>query len=287
MPAASFEIFRSELDALKDILSCYPKKTLRDDALRERFRNLFRSWSSVVQPRVNSFLGSKRDLHKLTAEVEALAKLTSKIKGIAEYKKRVARALLLAQRLVLFLPPGEGTVLLSPQRPGGGDLFLDGISDLPASLVPNALIGWRSGMEQFLRQHPFDKSVFLMIRYRNRNDALIKAIKAETAAAGCTAILASDHNLTDDLYNPIACLLCCSHGLAVFDQPEDEQLFNPNVAYELGMMHLLGRDCRILKHADLRVLHTDVLMKLYLSYEDVDEAAGHVRDWLQPGDSQA
>ena len=78
----------------------------------------------------------------------------------------------------------------------------------------------------------------------------------------------------------MACLLCCSKGLAVFDEPEAEQVFNPNVAYELGMMHLLGRTCRILKHSSLEVLHTDILMKLYLPYSTLEEVAAHLNQWL-------
>lgn len=104
--------------------------------------------------------------------------------------------------------------------------------------------------------------------------------RAEQTRRNFYGILASEHNLTDDLYNPIACLLCCCRGLAIFDKPESRQEFNPNVAYELGMMHLLGRECRILKHSALKVLHTDILMKLYLEYRSVEEAEKLIDRWL-------
>ncbi len=93
-------------------------------------------------------------------------------------------------------------------------------------------------------------------------------------------ILASEHNLTDDLYNPIACLLSCSKGIAVFDEVEIGQDFNPNVAYELGMLHLLGRGCLILKHQSLKTLHTDILMKLYHEYETPEAAGTEIRNWI-------
>jgi hypothetical protein len=57
-------------------------------------------------------------------------------------------------------------------------------------------------------------------------------------------------------------------------------VFNRNVAYELGMMHLLGRTCRILKHSSLTALQTDILMKLYLSYANLEEAGQHLTLWL-------
>ncbi|MDP2690097.1 MAG: hypothetical protein Q8P48_08305, partial [Deltaproteobacteria bacterium] len=117
-------------------------------------------------------------------------------------------------------------------------------------------------------------------RYRDRNEALIKAIKSILSKTGHHGILASDHKLTDDLYNPIACLLCCSKGIAIFDEAETEEKFNPNVAYELGMLHLLGRPCLILKHQSLRTLQTDILMKLYSEYTTVVEARSHAQDWI-------
>ena len=94
------------------------------------------------------------------------------------------------------------------------------------------------------------------------------------------AILASEHNLTDDLYNPIACLLSCSKEIAVFDEAEADQEFNPNVAYELGILHILGRDCLILKHESLKTLHTDILMKLYREYQTLEDAQAQLQDWI-------
>ena len=116
------------------------------------------------------------------------------------------------------------------------------------------------------------------------NEQLIRAIKKVASQEGHCIVLAKDHRLTDDLYNPIACLLSCAKGLAVFDEPEDGQVFNPNVAYELGMMHLLGRDCGVLKHVSHKVLHADILMKLYHQYDTPEEAIDVVREWLRsPG----
>jgi hypothetical protein len=140
-------------------------------------------------------------------------------------------------------------------------------------------------MEAFVSRYPFDKSVFIMIRYRQRNADLIAAIKRTLSRQRFVGILASEHSITDDLYNSIACLLCCGRGLAVFDEPESKQVFNPNVAYELGMMHLLGRECRILKHKRLKVLHTDILMKLYLPYGSGAEAQELLEPWLKGSSS--
>src|SRR5439155_11678939 len=171
--------------------------------------------------------------------------------------------------LVLQLPAAHEHRLSA-----SGELFLRGIPDVPVALVPNAILGCRSRIDAFLHDHPFDRSVFIMIRYRPRNKALIKSIKRALHSQQLYGVVASEHKLTDDLYNPVACLLCCARGIAVFDQSEVGQNHNPNVAYELGMLHLLNRPCLILKHRQLKSLQSDILMKLYVPYSTPREAVG-------------
>ena len=118
-----------------------------------------------------------------------------------------------------------------------------------------------------------------MIRYRKRNIKLIRSIKTALSNEGLFGVLASEHNLTDDLYNPVACLLCCSRGIAVFDTPEALEMFNPNVAYELGMLHLLSHRCLILKHESLKTLQTDILMKLYTPYQKPTQVPTIIKEW--------
>jgi hypothetical protein len=281
--AATFEPFKAELLALREKLGNVSKKTVRDEELLERFRTLFRTWVTSVQPSLEPLLGNKRDFLKLQAELEALASLTAKCMPVADYRRRLQRAIQLANGLVLYLPPSKSLEpVVGTRRPMFRDgLFVAGIPDLPLNLVPNALMGWKSEIEAFVVKYPFDQSVFIMIRYRRRNETLITRVKKSLNGLGYNAILAADHNLTDDLYNPIACLLCCARGLAVFDAPEAGQVFNPNVAYELGMMHLLGRDCKILKHEALKVLHTDILMKLYVPFGSEKDIDAHLRTWLE------
>jgi hypothetical protein len=279
MASIGLDRFRIELTAIRQGLTNIAIKTVRNEDFRERIRNLFRVWITSISPELSQLTHGEREVLKLSAELEALAALANKIKSVNEYKKRINRAILLADQIVVWLPSsGIGPTGISLARDG---LFVEGIPDLPSKLVPNALIGWREKMKTFVREYTFDRSIFLMIRYHNKNEELVKAIKDRAGKHGCNIILARDHRLTDDLYNPIACLLCCSRGLAVFDQPEIKQVFNPNVAYEVGMMHLLGRDCRVLKHTELQVLHTDILMKLYEDYSDIDTALKHIDNWLR------
>lgn len=280
MVDTSLDAFRAELSALQLLVSHNRGKTVRNEELRERFRTLFRSWTSVVEPEIREHLATRREFFKLTSELERLAQLASRRKPVADYKKRLAKAIQLADSLVVYVPtetPPQRATHLGHRD----DLFIPSIPDLPVSLVPNAIVGWRSRLEGFIKQHPFDTSVFIMIRYRRRNEQLVSSLRRVLRSKGLCAVLASDHEVTDDLYNPIACLLCCSMGIAIFDKGESQQEFNPNVAYELGMLHLLGRSCLILKHSSLRTLHTDILMKLYTPYASPQEASEKAAEWAE------
>lgn len=279
MSASEFDSFRAELRALTDTINGVDKKTLRDEELRERFRTLFRTWTSAIEPSIRGYQDGRREVLKLTGEVEKLAWLASKQQPIAEYRKRLRRATQLSDNLVIQLPPSHEPKKVTPGL--RHELFIPAIPDLPSSLVPNSIFGWRSRLEAFLNKHAFDKSVFIMIRYRKRNTILIKSVKKTLSDEGLFGVLASEHNLTDDLYNPVACLLCCSRGLAIFDKAEPREIFNPNVAYELGMLHLLGRPCLILKHSSLKSLQTDILMKLYTPYIKTSEVAEIIKNWTR------
>jgi len=272
---AEFDTFRAELRSLDEAIGQLRAKTVRDETLRERFRTLFRVWVSAVQATIRDHVQSTRDFFKLSAEIEKLARLTSKFSAVADYRKRLRNSLHLANTIVLLLPTADEQRSSS----AANDVFVRGIPDLPTALVPNSIVGWRSRIEAFVNEHPFDKSVFIMIRYRRRNEPLIAAIKTALEEREMFGVVASEHTLTDDLYNPVACLLCCSRGIAIFDEAERAQTFNPNVAYELGMLHLLGRPCLILKHQDLETLQTDILMKLYVPYSTAADAGRLVACW--------
>ena len=277
MQFSEFESFRTELRALIDSVQAIQAKTLRDDLLRERFRTLFRIWDSTVAPSIRAHITNPRELFKLSAELETIARLSSKFKAVSLYRTRLRTVIRLADSLVLDLPTAPSSGI--PRR---GELFIAGIPDLPAALVPNPVFGWKTRIEAFIRDHPFDKSVFIMIRYRRRNETIIQQLKKTLRENGYFAVVASEHSITDDLYNPVACLLCCSRGIAVFDKAEEHEIFNPNVAYELGMLHLLGRRCLILKHKSLRTLQTDILMKLYTTFSGPVTVAKLTTEWIPP-----
>lgn len=149
--------------------------------------------------------------------------------------------------------------------------------------LPRSLVGFSAAMDKFLADSPYENNVFLMMKYREHNSHISEIVNAAVASTGRKAILAKDAHITDELgSNVLATLLCCRYGIALFDEPEESQEINPNVAYELGMMHLLDRECLVLKSASVRTLQSDILSKLYVEYNPLQPGTiiGKVKDWL-------
>src|SRR5205085_9690802 len=119
------------------------------------------------------------------------------------------------------IPPGARAAAPAPSPAS----LLPQISDLPNELVPNALHGWSEPIKAFLNANPFDNNVFIMVAYRARLEPLIRSVKKKLEELHLNPVLARDYQLTNDLYNPIACLLCCSYGVAIFDRAEVAQMY--------------------------------------------------------------
>ena len=148
--------------------------------------------------------------------------------------------------------------------------------------LPTTLKGHQHAIEDFISKNPYEKNVFLMMKYRDTNQHISEIIRSAVSNAGLNMWLASEVRITDELgTNVIACLLSCKYGIALFDEPEDQQNINPNVAYELGMMHLLDRHCMILKSKNVNI-QSDILAKLYVEYasEKLGDIINSVKKWL-------
>jgi len=69
--------------------------------------------------------------------------------------------------------------------------------------------------------------------------------------------------------------------IALFDEAEDSQAYNPNVIYELGMMHCLTRECLILRNDSLPPTPFDLIKDLYMPYRGELAVRTNVQRWLQ------
>ncbi len=149
--------------------------------------------------------------------------------------------------------------------------------------VMKALVGFRGDIERQIIRFPFEKNVFLMMRFRKENKSLSDFIIKTLSEAGLNGVRAdhSDWNLTNNVYNPIAVLYCCKYGIALFDKAETNQAYNPNVIYELGMMHELGRECLILRNDTLPAVPFDLIKDLYMPYRGKLAVRTNIQRWIQ------
>lgn len=141
---------------------------------------------------------------------------------------------------------------------------------------------YKDRLTRQLKKFPYDKNFFLMMKFRKNNEAFYGFIRNELEKYGYNCVRADEPewNLTDNVYNPIAVLDCCKYGIALFDEPEDGANYNPNVAYELGIMQNQGKPCLILKHSSLRVVPFDLVKELYKPYTREIEFQKIFKDWL-------
>lgn len=70
----------------------------------------------------------------------------------------------------------------------------------------------------------------------------------------------------DLYYNILSYIYAADFGIAVFERIDDD-LFNPNVAFEVGFMFALNKKVCLLKEKTLRSLPTDIVGKLYKSFD--------------------
>lgn len=148
-------------------------------------------------------------------------------------------------------------------------------------IVP--LIGYKEKLQRQLESYPYEKNVFLMMKFRDDNLEFYKYIKRELGYRGLNCVRAdeAEWNLTNDVYNPLAVLCCCKYGIALFDEPEKNAQYNPNVAYELGMMHYQKKDCLILKHSSLSEVPFDLIKNLYVTYSEKYQFESIMDNWLK------
>jgi len=270
---------RREVDSLSAAFRAGPANIPPESPVLGRLHDLLFSWTVSSRPHLDAIGVARETLDQASSILYSLARLTSRKVSRSSYLQGLAR---FRSNLLERILPEIGNIpaarLLSPGSRAPQRIIPE-IPDLPNQLVPNALQGWIPQMRGFLKGNSFDRNVFVMIAYRPELRLLLKRLEKALVDLGLNPVVAKDQPITDDLYNPIACLLCCSYGVAVFDTPEVSQAHNPNVVYELGMMQLLKRPCVILKRNTLKRMPTDLLNKLYENYSSEETAAKQLTRW--------
>ena len=271
---------RRELDALAQTINELPGAFADPAIVATRIQDWFFTWSTLSSGlRIANV--APATVKQLDDQIAGLLRATSTrarkviyLSAIATLRKILTTDLLLE---IAKLPPAVRDVPQGQTQPAR---LLPEISDLPNDLIPNSLLGWVGGIKTFLKKNEFERNVFIMVAYRKRLDALIRAVQdCIRKKLSLNPILAKDFRLTDNLDNPIACLLCCKYGIAIFDKGDVRQQHNSNVVYELAVMRMLKRPCAILKHESLKTMPSDFLHQLYEPYKTPNTAVTRVSDW--------
>jgi hypothetical protein len=276
---------RLEIDALLSAVRADSHAFITGAEVLRRIEQLFLSWSS--------FRGALQELRvpvEVLDHVDRLFTVLTRLAASRSRKEHYIRALLAIRRSLTGTLLPEIARLAEPLQTGRAatlkESLIPEIPDVSTELITNALFGWKDHMRRFLRQSNFDQNVFVMVAYRQRLAKLISATCNTLEDMGLNAVVAREHRLTDDLYNPIACLLCCRYGVAIFDRGEAGQTHNPNIVYELAIMTLLKRPCIILKHTSLQTMPSDFLQRLYEDYRTTEEACQKVASWWKTTSGQ-
>jgi CheY-like chemotaxis protein len=117
------------------------------------------------------------------------------------------------ERLIAFK---ESTIILP------GDLRIN---------LPKPLLGFRGEIERKLRKCPYEKNIFLMMRFRSHTREIADYITDTLKLHSFRGVRADDEgwNLTGNVYNPVAVLHCCKFGIALFDDLADQQSYSANI----------------------------------------------------------
>lgn len=181
-----------------------------------------------------------------------------------------------------------GTAISSAKGLQVGNVVLPNTILLPSKdqiTLPKRLVGYKTELEHFLKNHPYDRNVFLMMPFRDATKKIRASIRSTCAKYKLHLVIADEtHIVENDLNsNVLSCLLGAKYGIAVFSRPESQQTVNPNVSYELGMMHRDDKVCLILKDRRLRALPADLIGYLYTEYSAADQQSlvSHVELWIQ------
>ena len=116
---------------------------------------------------------------------------------------------------------------------------------------------------------------FIMMRFGRTpaHQRIVDGIRSALQPIGCTALRADDQQYSDDLLsNILTYIYGCGFGIAVFERIEQED-FNPNVSFEVGWMLGLQKQVCLLKDRTLKTLHTDLVGKLYRTFDPQDPVA--------------
>ena len=145
-------------------------------------------------------------------------------------------------------------------------------------------------LQKFLRDYPeTNRNAFIMMRFGDTkaHDSIFKSIKSVLNKYGINALRADEKEYHEDLFpNVLTYIHGCNVGIAVFERLEEEE-FNPNVSLEVGYLRAQRKSICLLKDKTLKTLQTDLVGKLYKSFDPQDPENTILKElesWLRDKD---
>lgn len=129
------------------------------------------------------------------------------------------------------------------------------------------------------------KIAFLIMKFGTSkfHDQIYEGIRNVLAKKNIIVLRADYKEYHSDLYyNILSYIYAADFGIAVFERIEDE-IYNPNVAFEVGFMTALSKPICLLKERTLKNLPTDIMGKLYKTFDLTDLADSldkNINKWL-------
>ena len=156
----------------------------------------------------------------------------------------------------------------------------------PTSLSDAYPLEITESLAKFMSDHPDRRrTAFIMMQFgtTDSHTKIVEAIKAALSTYGITALRADEKEYHDDLFpNVLTYLHGCGFGIAVFERLVEDD-FNPNVSLEVGYMRAIKKPCCLLKDQTLNAPSTDLVGKLYKSFDPqnpIESIPSQLKKWL-------
>lgn len=157
------------------------------------------------------------------------------------------------------------------------------IRNLRIELAPPTV---RPSLISFLLDNPdYDKNCFLIMSFQQTrlHEKIHKALRLVLSKHDLKLLRADDKSYSNDLKTNIETYIHgCKFAIAVYERISSE-VYNPNVAFEVGYMMGLRKDICLLKEKTLKTLNTDLAGNLYTEFDmqNIEETISiQVEKWL-------
>ncbi len=138
--------------------------------------------------------------------------------------------------------------------------------------APTPPVEITDSLAKFNRMFSDQKTAFVIMSFEKTeaHTAIFDAIKANLLEFGIVGMRADEYEFHENMYDNIRTYMYgCTFGVAVYERISSQE-HNPNIAYEIGYMKGLKKSVCLLKDKTIKVLHADLLGKLYKEFDTRD-----------------